>query len=185
MPEENSEQLSVSIGATVRANEPSGSLVAFSMDEPIDEALLQPYAIDGINLLVHSPTKLFLCWNHAHDPSDTLRKAFYSEAAQYHLTVRLVDVDSGYESFHEASATRMQWFDVSPGRAYKAHIGFFASGRPFIHLFTSGTVRTPRPSVSSATDAADHFKVPTMSFVHMLNEAGYVSDAMEVALEAS
>src|SRR3712207_1295558 len=78
----------------------------------------QTYPIDSVSLLVRSPAKLFLCWNHAHDPFETLRKAFGSEAAHYRLVVRLIDVDSGYETFHEALPARMQWFDVSPGRAY-------------------------------------------------------------------
>lgn len=184
MPQENSEQLSVSIDATVQANEPSGSLAAPSLNEPIDKMLPQTYAIDGISLLVQSPTKLFLCWNHAHDPFDTLRKAFGSEAAHYHLTVRLIDIDSGHESFHEASPARVQWFEASPGRAYKAHIGFVASGRPFVHLLSSGVVRTPRPGIFPTTDMAAQFGVPTISFVRLLNEAGYTSDALEVALEA-
>lgn len=182
MPQENSEQLSVSIDATVQANEPSASLAAPSVSEPIDAPLPQTYAIDGISLHVQSPTKLFLCWNHTHNPFDTLRKAFGSEAAHYYLTIRLIDVDSGHESFHDASPARMQWFEASPGRAYKAHIGFFASRRPFVHLLTSGVVRTPRPGVSSTTDAAAQFGVPKISFVRLLNEAGYTSDALEVAL---
>ena len=181
MPREKYEQLSDTGDVTIRSNESSDSLAALSLAEPEP----QTYAIDGISLLVHSPTRLLLCWNHAHDPFDTLRKAFGSEAAHYHLTVRLVDVDSSYESFYEASPARMQWFDASPGRAYKAHIGFFASGRPFIHLFTSSVVRMPRPGVSSATDMTAEFSVLTMSFVRLLNEAGYVSDALEVAIWAS
>ena len=182
MPQENSGQVSVMVGAVAaRSQELSDSLAALSLAEPEP----QTYAIDGISLLVHSPTKLLLCWNHAHDPFDTLRKAFGSAAAHYRLIIRLVDVDSGYESFHEALPTRIQWFDVGPGRAYRAHIGFFAEGRPFIHLFTSSVVRTPRPGVSSATDPAARFSVPTMSFARLLHEAGYVSDALEVAIWAS
>jgi hypothetical protein len=157
-------------------------LAALSIDEPLPET----YAGDRIRLLAQSPYRLYLYWNHARDPFKTLRKAFGAAmASRYRLALRLVDTESGAENHFEASEARNFWFDVKPDRRYRAVVGFFAQGRPFIRLLTSEIVTTPRVNVSHATGASTEFHVSAPEFAQVLNEAGYASDALEVTLEAA
>src|SRR5688572_15943124 len=130
-------------------------LAALSLDEPLPDT----YAGDLIGLLVQSPYKLYLYWNHARDPFAALRKSFGAAAARYSLAVRLVDVESGHDNVYEATAARNYWFSAHPGRAYRAYVGFFAQGRPFIRLLSSTLARTPRVSVSRTADTTPEFRV--------------------------
>lgn len=157
-------------------------LAALSTDEPLPET----YAGDRIRLLAQSPYKLYLYWSHARDPFAALRRAFGEAAsARYRVTLRLVDVEAGAETLFEASPARNHWFYVRAGRLYRAEVGLFAQGRPFIRLLTSAEVRSPRASVSALTDDAPQFNVSPPEFARVLNEAGYASDALEVTLEAA
>lgn len=154
-------------------------LAALSPDEPLPE--LAPR--DEAHLLVQSPYTLFLYWNHARDPFETLRKALGDAAAHYRPGARLVDVESGEEDTHPASPGRAHWYTVRPGAAYRADIGFYAEDYPFVRLLSSEIASTPPIGVSqlSATEADFHVAAP--DFARVLNEAGFASDALEVALE--
>lgn len=154
-------------------------LDALSADEPLPEV----YVADRISLLVQSPEKLFLYWNHSRDPHETLRAAFGDVALSYRLVVRLVDEASGAESLHPASPERRQWFDVRPDREYRAEVGLFSDDRhPFIRLL-SCAARTPRAGVAPAADSDARFRVSATEFARALTEAGYGADALGVALE--
>ncbi len=178
----SSEQFLVPPAVTAQATAAvRDKLAALSIDEPLPET----YVGDRIRLLVQSPYRLFLYWSHARDPFATLSKAFGAGATRYELAVRLIDEESGEEHLSEASPTHTQWFDARPGHLYRAEIGLFAQGRPFIRLLTSANARTPRASVSHAIDEAPPFRVSATEFARVLNEAGYASDALEVTLEAA
>ena len=157
-------------------------LAALSVDEPLPES----YPSDLIRLLVQSPYRAYLYWNHARDPFDTLRRAFgVQDASSYKVFVRLTDADSGEEHDFEASPfARNFWFNVRPGRRYRAAVGLGSAGRPFIRLLTSAPVSTPRVAVSHVVDDTPEFRAPAAEFARVLNEAGYASDALEVTLEA-
>jgi len=101
------------------------------------------------------------------------------------LVVRLTDLETGVETLHLASPTRSQWFDAQQGHAYRAEVGLYAQGRAFIRLLSSGRTRTPRAAVSHATDSSQEFSVTPDEFARVLDDAGYVSDALEVSLEAA
>jgi hypothetical protein len=159
----------------------SDKLAALSEDEPLPEA----YHVDRIRLLAQSPRKLYLYWEFSQNPLETLRRAFGAQAARYTLVVRLTNVETGDVSWHEASASRSQWFKVQPGRSYRAELGFFAQGRAFIRLFSSNVVQTPRAGVARATAVEEDFRVSPEEFARVLDEAGYASDALEVSLEAA
>jgi hypothetical protein len=156
-------------------------LAELSLDEPLPET----YAADRIRLLSQSPRRLYLYWEFKNDPFETLRRAFRWQAEHYQLVVRLTDLETGMETLHLASRTRSQWFDVQQGHAYRAEVGFYAQGRAFIRLLSSERTRTPRAAVSHATDSSPQFKVTPDQFAHVLDDAGYVSDALEVSLEAA
>jgi hypothetical protein len=155
-------------------------LAELSADEPLPSS----YRVDRIRLLPQSPRRIYLYWELARDPFDPLRRVF-GQADGYRLVVRLTDLDTGETSLHEASVTRSQWFDALPDHSYRAEVGLYAPGRPFIRLLTSNTKRTPRASVSLRTEPLPEWHVTAEQFSRVLDDAGYVSDALEVALEAA
>lgn len=156
-------------------------LAELSLDEPLPDT----YRADRIRLLAQSPRRLYLYWEFKHDPYETLRRAFRWQAESYSLVVRLTDLETGHETLHLASPTRSQWFDAQQGHSYRAEVGFYAQGRAFIRLLSSTLTRTPRAAVSHTTDASPQFSVTPDQFAHVLDDAGYVSDALEVSLEAA
>jgi len=156
-------------------------LAELSADEPLPET----YAANRIRLLAQSPRKLYLYWEFERDPFETLRRAFRWQADRYTLVVKLVDLQSSAETLHLASGTRSQWLDAQPGHSYRAEVGFYARGSAFIRILSSAVSATPRASVSRLTDSTREFHVPADEFARVLDDAGYVSDALEVSLEAA
>jgi hypothetical protein len=156
-------------------------LAELSLDEPLPET----YAADRIRLLAQSPRRLYLYWEFKNNPFETLQRAFRWQAEQYQLVVKLTDSETGKETMHLASETRSQWFDVQQGHGYQAEVGFYARGKAFIRLLSSSQTRTPRAAVSRATASSPEFNVSPAQFAHVLDDAGYVSDALEVSLEAA
>ena len=137
-PEDSLEQ-----AARPAARDPLADL---SPDEPLPEIAKS----DRIRLISQSPRKLFLYWNHARDPFSTLRRAFgAANASRYRLVVRLTETESGAESWHDASPTRAQWFDVRPDVSYRADVGLRSIDGSFIRLLSSFTTQTPRAGVSA------------------------------------
>ncbi|MBV9959916.1 MAG: DUF4912 domain-containing protein [Acidobacteria bacterium] len=155
-------------------------LAELSTDEPLPEA----YPGDRIRLLAQSPRKLYLYWGLAQDPYDVLERAFGAQSARYTLVVRLVNTESGESTLHLASPTKSQWLDVPPGGAYRAELGLYAPGRVFIRLLSSNVAQTPRSGVARTVDASSDWNISAENFAQVLDEAGYVSDALEVTLEA-
>lgn len=156
-------------------------LAELSTDEPLPAS----YGMDRLRLLAQSPRRIYLYWELARDPFAPLRRAFGARADDYRLVVRLKNLDSGEETLHEASETRSQWFDAQPDHAYRAEIGLYSSGGSFIRLLTSNTIRTPRASVSLHAAPVPEWRITPEQFSRVLDDAGYVSDALEVALEAA
>jgi hypothetical protein len=154
---------------------------ALSSEEPLPEA----YRVDRIRLLAQSPRKLHLYWDFARNPFVTARRAFGSQGARYSLVVRLFSIETDEMSWHEASSSRSQWFNVQPDRSYRAEVGLFAQGRAFIRVLSSNTARTPRAGVSRRAAESEQFQVSPEEFARVLDEAGYASDALEVSLEAA
>jgi hypothetical protein len=156
-------------------------LAELSIDEPLPET----YAANRIRLLAQSPRKLYLYWEFESDPFETLRRAFRQQANRYTLVVKLIDLQTGNETLHAASPTRSQWLDALPGHSYRVDIGFYARGSAFIRLLSSKASAAPRASVSRLADSTPEFHIPSDDFARVLDDAGYVSDALEVSLEAA
>ncbi|MEJ7618885.1 MAG: DUF4912 domain-containing protein [Pyrinomonadaceae bacterium] len=166
---------SVEVSAAV-----SEKLAALAIDEPLSD----DYRSDRVSLLVQSPSRIYLYWNFASDPFATLRKAFGAQADAYGVAVRLMDLDSGEEVTYEASPFAGNfWFNVRPGKSYRASVGLMATGRPFLKLLASQIVRTPRTSPSPHADATPEFRIPAIEFARALNESGFTQAAIEVGLE--
>lgn len=163
---------------------PSPAVVDKLAELSADEPLPASYQVDRISLLAQSPRRIYLYWELARDPFEPLRRAF-GQADGYRLVVRLTDLETEETSLHEASETRSQWFDVQPDHDYRAEVGLYAPARSFIRLLMSNAKRTPRASVSLHTEHAPEWRVSAEQFSRVLDDAGYVSDALEVALEAA
>jgi hypothetical protein len=157
-------------------------LAELSLDEPLPET----YRANRIRLLAQSPRKLYLFWEFERDPFETLHRAFPAgQAERYTLCVKLIDLETNLETLHLASPVRSQWLDARPGHSYRADVGLYAPGNAFIRLLSSTASATPRASVSRRTDPTPDFHVRADEFARVLDDAGYVSDALEVSLEAA
>ena len=150
-----------------------------------DELLPDTYAADRIRLLPQSPYRAFLYWSHARDPFAPMRRVFGAEANHYRLFIRFIELDTGYEGWHEAPPSRAYWFDVRPDTNYRAEVGLRAPDGIFIRLLASNTLRSPRAHASHVTDETPEFRVSAPEFAQALTEAGLAGDALAVALEAA
>jgi hypothetical protein len=172
-----------SIAAPTRPPSPAlvDKLAALSLDEPLP----MTYARDRIRLLVQSPRALYLYWELKRDPFATLRRTFAAQVvARYTLMIKLIEIETGNETLYAAPPSRDYWFSIQSGRSYRAEVGLLAPYRPFIRLLSSSVVRTPRAGVAHEADAASEFHTSARDFAQLLDESGYISDALEVALEA-
>ncbi|MDQ1525047.1 MAG: hypothetical protein QOE47_2971 [Pyrinomonadaceae bacterium] len=144
---------------------------------PTTDALahLMPVVLkrDFIQLLLQSPTRLYLYWTFAHDPHATLREAFGELAAHYRLMARLVNVESGEEFLMDAPRERAQWFEVYPRHVYRAEVGFHAANRPFVRLLSSNAVTTPPDRASHLSAEEVEFRLEAGAFAQLLGSAGY------------
>ena len=93
--------------------------------------------------------------------------------------------DSGDVVLHEASPTKSQWLDVQPGNSYRVDLGLYSPGRSFIRLLSSNVIDAPRSGVATTTDPSPTWNISAEQFARVLDQAGYVSDALEVTLEAA
>lgn len=137
---------------------------------------------DRARLQMQSPNRLFFYWSLGGNPYQKLRKAIGKSTGTYSLVVRLLDLRSNAEQIYQVEPEGTRWFDVESGSAYRAEIGFFAPNRPFVRIFFSNTVETPRrgPSPHPASDA--EWKLPARDFSAVLLAAGFARDAFEVGL---
>jgi hypothetical protein len=156
-------------------------LAILSVDEPLPET----YGRDTIRFLIQSPRRVFAYWEFARDPNEALNRLFGGGSQNFFLAIRLLDLDSGHVSVFPAPPSRNYWFDVVPGRRYMVEVGFQGMGGAFIRLFSSEVIETPRGRVSSHVDPSPEFSVSPDAFAQVLERAGYVADAVEVALEAA
>lgn len=162
---------------------PADTFAALTPED--DEPLPELDARDDLRLLVQSPYRLYAYWQHAHDPHATLRRAFGAAAAGYQLTIRLLDGADGATQIDLATPARNHWFDVQPGRAYRAEVGFAATDKPFVRLLASADAHTPTVGVAPESDERPEFHASAGEFARVVNETGYAGDALAVALEAT
>lgn len=152
---------------------------------PDDEPLPELPKTNRVRLQVQSPRSLHVYWEFKADPFATLRRAFNWAADTYGYAIRQINLDTGDEYVFEASHTNSQWLDAQPGFSYRVDIGLYSVGRGFISLLSSNVVSTPRSGVSRYTDVSFDFYVSPEQFARVLDQSGYVSDALEVTLEAA
>ncbi len=155
---------------------------ALSLDAPLPA--LPPR--DQIQLLVQSPHKLFVYWQYNGDSAPPVSPTALNAPTSFRLAVRLLEVDSGVSFVAEAGAEPSQWFTTQPAYRYQAEVGWQSNAdQTFIPLLTSHIVRTPPATVAPENLGTMEFQVSAPNFARILNEAGYTTDALAVALEAA
>lgn len=133
-------------------------------------------------LQIQSPNRLFFYWSVKSDPIDVLRKAFGPASADYRLVVKLIELETRREESFTAGAEGDWWFEARPDRGYRAEVGFESSSRPYVRVVFSNEVRTPRRGPSPRPASESEWAVSSELFSRMLEDAGYIADAIDTAL---
>ena len=161
--------------------EDSDKLAGLSGDEPLPE----DYGSDQIRLQAQSPSILHLYWRFSRHRLEDLRRDLGIDYKDYALVVKLFDLKSAKADLFGASRKGYQWFDARPGNSYRAEVGILAWGRGYTPLLFSNEASTPRWGAARAPDLTPGFNVSSLDFACMLNEVGYVSDALGIMLEGA
>jgi hypothetical protein len=133
-------------------------------------------------LLMQSPNRLYFYWSIKNNPFQTLQKVFAGNTGNYQLVAKFVNLKTDREEMRAVDAEGNYWFNVEADSRYRAEIGFYAPGRPYIRVIFSNTIETPRksPSPRMATDA--DWAISANTFAKVLDVSGFSRDAYEVAL---
>lgn len=135
-------------------------------------------------LQIQSPTRLFFYWSLKQSSYNTLRKALGNRANDYFLAIRLTNLNTNKEEIHQVGNKGSWWFNqIEADSKYRAEVGFYAQGRPFVRIIYSNTLETPRLKPSVNTDYQPYFAVTADQFAEVLDLAGYSEDAFEVYLQ--
>jgi hypothetical protein len=137
-------------------------------------------ARDEARLLAQSPRRLFFYWSFARDPRETLLRAIGGAGEGFGLAARLVDLESGaVEASVLATRDQAAWFEARPHRAYRAEVGFFAEGSPFVRVLSSNVVETAPAAPSQVSDEEPDFRVNSQHFALILAASGFVEHSSE------
>ncbi|HEX9926912.1 MAG TPA: DUF4912 domain-containing protein [Pyrinomonadaceae bacterium] len=160
------------------------------VEETIDEEeLLDPLGIEALpqlpvinraRLQVQSPNRIFLYWSLAGNPFATLQKAFGNRATNYNLVLKFRNLSHGGEQLFPVGQQGNWWFDAQPNARFQVDLGLFAQNRPFIRLFSSNAVETPRSAPSPRADTEADWQVSRIQFARVLDVSGYTHDALPV-----
>lgn len=154
-----------------------------------DEELLDPLGIEALpplpainraRLQVQSPNRIFLYWSLAGNPFATLQKAFGNRATNYNLVIKFRNLSHGGEQLFPIGREGNWWFDAQPNARFQVDLGLFAQNRPFIRLFSSNAVETPRAAPSPRADTEADWQVSRVQFARVLDVSGYTHDALPV-----
>lgn len=169
----------------------------FDLTETIEEAELSPVfkelaepklpALREENrafLQIQSPTRVFFYWSLKQDSYNTLRRALGSRANDYFLAIRLTNLKTNHEEIHQVGNKGSWWFNnIEADSKYRAEVGFYAHGRPFVRIVFSNTLETPRERPSTNTAYQPYFAVTASQFAEVLDLAGFSQDAFDVYLD--
>jgi hypothetical protein len=144
------------------------------------EALPQLPQINRARLQVQSPNRIFLYWSLAGNPFATLQKAFGNRATNYNLVLKFRNLSNGGEQIFPVGREGNWWFDAQPNARFQVDLGLFAQNRPFIRLFSSNAVETPRSAPSPRADTEADWQVSRIQFARVLDVSGYTHDALPV-----
>lgn len=135
-------------------------------------------------LQMQSPTRVFFYWSLKQNSYDTLRKALGSRANDYFLAIRLTNLNTKKVEIHQVGNKGSWWFNqIEADSKYRAEVGFYAQGRPFVRIVFSNTLETPRLKPSENVAYQPYFAVTADQFAEVLDLAGFSQDAFEVYLQ--
>jgi hypothetical protein len=149
------------------------------------EALPELAARDEARLLVQSPRRLFFYWSYARDPRVALRRALGGLAGRFEIGARLVDLEDRAQGEPVAASGREVWFDARPHHSYRAEVGFYADGLPFVRVLTSNVARTPADTVSALTDGSADFRIGATDLSRLLTTSGFGNAAQSDAADTN
>jgi len=133
-------------------------------------------------LQMQSPTRLYFYWTIKENPFEILHRLFGDSAQNYTLVVKLLNQTTNREEISPVEAEGNWWFDAQADSSYRAEIGFYSPGRPFVRVMFSNTVETPRKNPSPRQASDSDWAVSADSFARVLDNSGFTQDAFEVAL---
>ncbi|MCY7347950.1 MAG: DUF4912 domain-containing protein [Pyrinomonadaceae bacterium] len=157
-----------------------------AVEDPIFKQLAAPKLPelakqDRARLQMQSPNRVHFYWSFKQNPFQTLNRVVGSQS-NYQLIVKLVNQTKDREELFPVEAEGSAWFDVEADSVYRAEIGFYAVGRPFVRLLFSNSLPTPRKNPSPRRDFSANFAVTANQFAEVLDVSGFQQDAFEVAL---
>ncbi|HRH41086.1 MAG TPA: DUF4912 domain-containing protein [Pyrinomonadaceae bacterium] len=134
-------------------------------------------------LQIQSPTRVFFYWSLKQDSYNTLRRALGTRADDYFLAIRLTNLSTNKDEIHQVGNKGSWWFNnIEADSKYRAEVGFYAQGRPFVRIVFSNTLETPRQKPSENVAYQPYFAVSAEQFAEVLDSAGFSQDAFEVYL---
>ena len=163
------------VEADVPERSPAFKILARAELPPIESA-------NRAKLLMQTPNRLFFYWSTSRDPLRLLTRALGGNAGNYSLVLKLEDLRRGSEEIHLIESEGTWWFDVEPDGNYRAEIGFYSTGRPFVRIMYSNVIETPRKTPSPRAAETAEWRTSSEHFSKVLDIAGFKKDAFDVAL---
>lgn len=137
----------------------------------------ESYGVDVVRALVQDPFHLLVYWELQSESVRALVDVFPDTSLEeFRPTMRLTDVDAGFEAYVAIPLKGKYWFGTMPDRGYRVDIGARSPHYGFIPIMRSQTVRTPRGTVAPNQDLDPDFRVETPQFVRLLSATGFATD---------
>jgi hypothetical protein len=143
------------------------------------------YDVDVVRALVQDPFHLMVYWELRPESLRALAALFPDvSVASFHASMRLTDMDEGYEAYVVIPLAGKYWFLTMPDKGYRVDIGARSEEYGFVPIIRSNVVRTPRGTISPELDHDPAFVADTPRFVKLLGVTGFATDRVlaEVAL---
>jgi hypothetical protein len=137
----------------------------------------ESYGRDVIRALVQDPFHLMVYWELRPSSLGALGGLFPNAPADaFHPSMRLTDLEAGFEAYVAIPLTGKYWFGTMPGRTYRVDVGGRSAEHGFVPVVRSNTVETPRGTVAAKVDDDPRYQVETPRFVRLLAATGFATD---------
>jgi hypothetical protein len=137
----------------------------------------ESYGVDVVRALVQDPFHLLVYWELRSDSVRALADIFPDAAiGDFQPTMRLTDVDEGFEAYVPIPLRGKYWFGTAPDRGYRVDVGARSPQFGFVPIMRSDAVRTPRGTVAPNLDLDPDYHVGTPEFVRLLSATGFAND---------
>jgi hypothetical protein len=154
----------------------------------VDEGLPVPesYGIDILRALLQDPFRIFIYWEVREISLLALTRFFPPEEARaFRVVLKLTELGGRHEVFFEVGRRGRYWMMVFPEREYEFEIGVRSPTHGFISLLRSNRVRTPRGTVSPATDEEPEYHLRPQEFARVVEASGFgARQALSITIAA-